>query len=115
MGHLYLREWIRAAMWFSIVLAASFVFVPADAVPETFSVSAMMDAYNAIPTYEALALVSLTVFSMLDAYTLARRPTIERVRNGDAQVRTCPSCGHDLEDDDLTFCPWCAERLEESS
>ncbi|MEF8882352.1 MAG: zinc ribbon domain-containing protein [Halapricum sp.] len=114
-GHVYLREWFRAMLWFGLVFAASFVLVPDGAVPETLSVSAMLEASRAIPLYNTLALLSLTVFSMIDAYTLAKRRSVELTRPDDTPVRKCPSCGHTLDDDDLDFCPWCAEPLADDS
>ncbi|MFW6018366.1 MAG: DUF7575 domain-containing protein [Halapricum sp.] len=160
-GHLYLREWFRALLWLVLVFAASYVFVPVDATPETLSVSAITEASQAIPTYGMVAMLALTLLCMGDAYVLARRlnasqsrqrslsVSIGDVRNtggidgqslpdelqsvgrssdqqarpaetDDQQARTtettapsrCPSCGRDIEDPELDFCPWCAEPFE---
>lgn len=111
-GHLYLREWVRAALWFALILTASVVLLPANTFPETFSVDAVIQASRQIPIYVSLTMLVLTILCTFDAYALANRhnQTVDRAA-GNAAPR-CPSCGHDLDDDDLAFCPWCAEPLE---
>lgn len=107
LGHVYLREWLRALVWFFLNVTSFALLMPENAVPETASVDALFRAAESIPPEAALALVSITVFSMIDAYWMAKR------RNRDAAVRegtTCPNCGRDV-DPDLDFCHWCTERL----
>ncbi|MCU4717839.1 zinc ribbon domain-containing protein [Halapricum hydrolyticum] len=151
-GHLYLREWFRALLWLALVFAASYVFVPADATPETLSVSAIIEASQAVPTYGMVAMLALTVLCMGDAYVLARRLNARQSRRQRATVSTgdrqgtrlpegldlpdelqmagqsdgdqatepaevaaprrCPSCGRDVDDPELDFCPWCAEPFD---
>ena len=108
LGHIYLREWLRALVWFFLVVTGSTLLIPESAVPGTLSVDAFMTAAEAIPPENALALVSITVFSMADAYWVAkRRNTVTAVE----ERTTCPNCGEDL-DPDLEFCHWCTEPLE---
>ncbi|WP_229110143.1 DUF7575 domain-containing protein [Halapricum desulfuricans] len=158
-GHLYLREWFRALLWLVLVFAASYVFVPAEATPETLSVSTIIEASQAVPTYGMVAMLALTLLSMGDAYVLARRLNASQSRGPQARLsigragedrtagfdlpkelqtvggsdddRTtaqqdveqtpeqtaapgrCPSCGHEIDDPELDFCPWCAEPFDE--
>ena len=107
LGHIYLREWLRAILWFFLVVTSSTLLVPADAVPGTLSAEALLEAAGNVPPEAALALVSITVFSMVDAYWVAKR------RNEQVAVmegNTCPHCGKDV-DPDLDFCHWCTERI----
>jgi hypothetical protein len=107
LGHIYLREWLRALVWFFLVVTGSTLLIPASTVPETLSIGAFMTAAEAIPPENGLALISITFFSMADAYWVAKR------RNQVSMVEertTCPNCGKDL-DDDLEFCHWCTERV----
>jgi len=107
LGHIYLREWLRALVWFFLVVTGSTLLIPASAVPQTLSINAFMTAAEAIPPENGLALISITFFSMADAYWVAKR------RNQVSMVEertTCPNCGKDL-DDDLEFCHWCTERV----
>ncbi|WP_459193614.1 DUF6677 family protein [Halosimplex sp. J119] len=107
LGHVYLREWLRALVWF-FLNATSFALLSEDAVPETLSFDALVRAAENIPPEAALALVSITLFSMIDAYWMAKRQNqTEAVEEG----TTCPNCGRDV-DPDLEFCHWCTERLD---
>ncbi|QSG05063.1 DUF7575 domain-containing protein [Halapricum desulfuricans] len=155
-GHLYLREWFRALLWLVLVFAASYVFVPVEATPETLSVSAIVEASQAVPTYGMVAMLALTLLSMGDAYVLARRLNASQSRGpqatlsignrgddrtagfdlpeelqtisrsgddpdderqpGATQTATpsrCPSCGREIDDPELDFCPWCAEPFDD--
>jgi hypothetical protein len=108
LGHIYLREWLRALVWFFLVIMGSTLLIPTSAVPETLSIEAFVTAAEAIPPENGLALVSITVFSMADAYWVAKRrnqvTTVE-------EQSTCPHCGKDL-DSDLEFCHWCTQRVD---
>ena len=112
-GHLYLREWVRAALWFGLLLTASVLLFPVESAPETMSFGAMREFYAQLPLYVPLAILFVRILSMLDAYALASRHNegVSRAA-GDAASR-CPACGHTLEDPDIDFCPWCAEPLSE--
>lgn len=107
LGHVYLREWLRALVWFFLNMTSFALLMPESAVPETFGVDPLLRAAENFPPEAALALASITVFSMIDAYWIANRDT------GDAEATaatTCPSCGKDV-DPDLDFCHWCTERI----
>jgi hypothetical protein len=108
LGHVYLREWLRALVWFGLVVTSSTLLVPESAVPGGFSVNAFVEAARAIPIEAGIALLSITLFSMIDAYWMAKRT------NDAAAVEagtTCPHCGKDV-DEDIDFCHWCTEPLE---
>ncbi len=108
LGHVYLREWLRALVWFFLVIMGSTLLIPTSAVPETLSIEAFVTAAEAIPPENGLALVAITVFSMADAYWVAKRrnqvTTVE-------EQSTCPHCGKDM-DSDLEFCHWCTQRVD---
>ncbi|MFC7134121.1 MULTISPECIES: zinc ribbon domain-containing protein [Salinibaculum] len=122
LGHIYLRKWGRALLWFVVIITASTFLIPPDAVPSTLSLDALVDAGQAVPLPVSLAILTLTFLSMADAYWLARR-TAEDVQTGtqgpattttDSETQTCPNCGKEL-DDDLDFCHWCTTELQTSA
>ena len=107
LGHVYLREWLRSVVWFSLYVVSFSLLVPEEDMPETVSVAAYQEMATAMPLDAALALVSIIVFGMLDAYWLAKRTHREaEVEAGE----TCPHCGKDI-DEDLDFCHWCTNPL----
>jgi len=114
-GHLYLREWLRSALWFGLLLTASLVLLPANAVPETVSVDAVLETSRQLPLYAQLTMTVLIILCMLDAYTLANRHNEAAASAAGEPTRRCPSCRHTLEDPDIDFCPWCAEPLSEET
>jgi hypothetical protein len=107
LGHVYLREWLRALLWFFLVVTSSTLLVPDDAVPSAFSVDAFLTAAGNVPPEAALALVSITFFSMVDAYWVAKR---SNTQTAVMEGTTCPHCGKDV-DPDLDFCHWCTEQI----
>jgi uncharacterized paraquat-inducible protein A len=114
LGHVYLRKWGRAMVWFGVILTASVYLIPESAIPTELSVEAFLAAGRAAPTDIMLLLTALLFVSVLDAYWLANRAN-EMARSavdadGTVQVEDCPHCGKEL-DEDLAFCPWCSERL----
>ncbi len=114
LGHLYLRKWGRALLWFAMIVASTMVLIPDDAAPSGLSVESVIASAEAIPTGVSLLILALSLLSVLDAYWLATRVN-EGARQatddgGGVQVEDCPHCGKEL-DEDLDFCPWCTERL----
>jgi hypothetical protein len=114
LGHVYLRKWGRALLWFVLIVASSTFLIPDGAVPASLSVEAFLGAAEAVPLEVSLLILVLSFLSVLDAYWLATRgesqPAVDD--QGAVQAESCPSCGKDL-DEDLAFCPWCSERLVE--
>ena len=108
LGHVYLREWLRAVLWFGLVVSTTTLLVGEGVVPDEFSLDALTAAYQAMTMEASIALVAITALSMADAYWMASK------RNRATEVvegATCPHCGKEL-DEDLTFCHWCTTRLE---
>jgi len=106
LGHLYLRRFRRAVGWLAVALVVGIVFVD-PAVAEALATGTLSNPLAAWPA----AVVS--VFSVLDAYVLARTENVladARARPDDT-VSRCPHCGKEL-DPDLSFCPWCSTELD---
>ncbi|MFB6128620.1 MAG: zinc ribbon domain-containing protein [Halorhabdus sp.] len=109
LGHAYLREWLRTGLWLALLFAAAWLVIPPDLIPQETSYEAIMQASRNLPQNAAFLILGLRVLNVIDAYVLARQ------RNRDEAVasgRQCPECGHDLDDEDLAFCPWCGTDLE---
>jgi hypothetical protein len=108
LGHAYLRAPLRALLWFGLWVGTVVLVTPDPTGSGVFeALLDAMGAFGSLPLEAALALVSVTVFSTLDAYLLAVRADRRRERAGP----TCPSCGRAV-DEDLAFCQWCTEPIE---
>ena len=112
LGHVYLREWLRTAMWLTLLFAVVSLLIPPDLVPAEFSMNAILAASRNVPNDVSFAVLGLRTLNVVDAYVIARR---QNQRQAMASGKQCPACGHELEDDDLSFCPWCATELEDVS
>ena len=111
LGHVYLREWLRAVLWFGLVfsttalLLGNSVMAPLD---DGITVDGLVTVSQNVPLEASLALFAITVLSMADAFWMATRG------NTEAEVvegMQCPNCGKELEGD-LDFCHWCTTRLD---
>ncbi|PSP20080.1 zinc ribbon domain-containing protein [Halobacteriales archaeon QH_10_67_13] len=111
LGHVYLRLWGRAVGWFVAIVAAGLVLVPDEAVPESISPETVLEASRALPLEVSLAILGLSVLSVVDAYWMAGRLNDRQASEG---VTECPECGEEV-DEELEFCQWCTTRLEEGS
>ncbi|MEA5387690.1 zinc ribbon domain-containing protein [Haloarculaceae archaeon H-GB11] len=109
LGHVYLREWLRALLWFGLVITSSTLVIPDTVVPEQPSLDAIVTASQQLPTGAIALLFALTVLSMVDAYWVASR---NAHRHDVQNAANCPFCGKEL-DDDLEFCHWCTSRLDD--
>jgi hypothetical protein len=112
LGHAYLRSWVRAVLWFGLWAATVMVVVPAPSVPATEPTAFVGELLRGMRRLEfeaSLALVSVTVFSVLDAYWLGARDGAGD--EGPAGEFTCPACGRET-DPDLAFCQWCTTEFE---
>ncbi len=106
LGHVYLRLWGRALLWFLSIVTATALLVPPEVYPSTLSVSAAMSAAQALPLTISITILAMTLLNVLDAYLMAKRSGEE----GAEDEATCPNCGREV-DEDLEFCQWCtAER-----
>ncbi|MEF8888059.1 MAG: zinc ribbon domain-containing protein [Haloarculaceae archaeon] len=110
LGHVYLRLWGRALLWFLSIVTATALLVPPEAYPSTLSVGAAMEAAQALPLTVSLTILLMTLLNVLDAYMMAKRASKS---GGDASEGgpTCPNCGKEV-DEDLDFCQWCTTELE---
>ena len=111
LGHVYLREWLRAVLWFGLVfsttalLLGGSVMAPLD---DGITVEGLVTVSQNVPLEASLALFAITALSMADAFCMATRG------NTEAEVvegMQCPNCGKELEGD-LDFCHWCTTRLD---
>ncbi|MEF8773901.1 MAG: zinc ribbon domain-containing protein [Halobacteriales archaeon] len=113
LGHLYVRAWLRALLWFGLIMSAVVVLVPdvsAGGGPMA-AAEAAWDATQALPMRTQALLSGMVILEAFDAFVLARRTRPAEAEETDP-AGTCPNCGRDL-DEDLDFCPWCSTRLEE--
>ncbi|WP_227738961.1 zinc ribbon domain-containing protein [Halorientalis pallida] len=109
LGHVYLREWARALLWFGLIILTGSLMIPDSAIPTTLTVDSLMQMSRAMPLRAVVALSAVTGMNMVDAYVLASRTneTSQRVADG----TQCPSCGREV-DSDLEFCHWCTTKLD---
>ncbi|MFB6146257.1 MAG: zinc ribbon domain-containing protein [Halobacteriaceae archaeon] len=117
LGHLYLREWLRALSWFGLAIATAAIVIP-DAVVTAFDQRGLQGLYEAsrsLPLRTVVPLFAVRLLNVLDAYLTgvghAPFATPSGTESPADHPATCPECGKDL-DDDLDFCPWCTTRLD---
>ena len=111
LGHVYLREWLRALLWFGLVVSTTTLLIDQSVMaPLTDGVSleALLAVSRNIPLEESLVLFVITAVSMADAFYMATR---ENVETEVVEGTKCPHCGKELEDD-LEFCHWCTTKLD---
>lgn len=107
LGHLYLREWLRAVLWFGLVFSTTTLLIGEGDVPSEFTLDSLLAAARGLPIEASVAMLVITGLSMADAYWMATREN-ESVAVEDGQQ--CPNCGKEL-DDDIDFCHWCTTEL----
>ncbi|WP_254537337.1 zinc ribbon domain-containing protein [Halomarina litorea] len=116
LGHVYLREWLRALLWFLLALSTAMLVVPDSAV-QGGGLEAILEAQATLPPVAMAALIGVTLFSVVDAYWLASRggtPSVggrEGETDDEGNVR-CPNCRRTVDGEEYGFCPWCAAELE---
>lgn len=113
LGHVYLREWLRAGLWLLIWFGSlAVVLTTAGVDPTTTDVAAaafgLFAAMEDFPIEATLSMFAVTMFATLDAYWLTARNN-HRLRR---DVGRCPHCGKEL-DPTLDFCHWCTTTLDE--
>lgn len=112
LGHVYLREWLRAILWFGLVFSTTTLLVGDSAMAplnDGLSVEALVAVSGNIPLEASVALFLITALSMADAFYMATRGNTETEIVEGAK---CPHCGKELEDD-LDFCHWCTTKLDQ--
>ncbi len=107
-GHLYLRSWIRALLWFGLFYTTFLLMVPAPAQETELSIEGLLSVVTAVPLQAQLAVVAITLLNMADAYWLASK---QNARAAASDALACPNCGKEL-DDDIDFCHWCTTQLD---
>lgn len=113
LGHVYLRRWGRAFIWFVTIIATVVWLVPASAMPSALSVDAIMQARANVPQHVALIALVLSALSVVDAYRIAANSGQEPEEAspvGEEGTQTCPNCGKEL-DENLEFCHWCTTEF----
>ena len=111
LGHVYLREWLRAVLWFGLVASTSTLLINEGALTPLsggLSPDGLVAFAANVPGQAWLALSALTLLSMADAFYMATR---ENDQTEVMEGTKCPSCGMEL-DEDLVFCHWCTTELE---
>ena len=109
LGHLYLREWARALLWFGLTILTASLLVPESVVPTAMSVSSMQQAADAMPIEATIGLLVVGLLNVADAYWFAVRNNREATQTADG--RRCPNCGEEI-DEDIDFCHWCTTELD---
>lgn len=110
LGHVYLRRWGRALLWFLLIAATIFTLVP-----EWFQVTSFGEALTIaenVPATTSLLLFGSVVLCVVDAYVIAVQHNQNARRGRGETTATCPNCGKEL-DADLDFCHWCTTELDE--
>jgi hypothetical protein len=115
LGHLYLRLWGRALLWFGLSLLATVLVFPSDTFPSSISVEAFVELSGTLSFEASLLIVGVSLLCLIDAYVMARRinhfvTQSERIAAGE-RVQHCPNCGKEL-DPEIGFCHWCTTELE---
>lgn len=122
LGHVYLREWSRALLWFVLTLGTSAFALPTGTARDasiTDPASVWAASQAAAAEASTLGIVTVTIvwaFSVADAYVIARGAARAKARGASAddgtdEAPSCPACGRPL-DEDLDFCHWCTTRLD---
>jgi hypothetical protein len=111
-GHVYLREWVRAVLWGAVWLGSLLLVLTTAGLELTArnllaTAGGFFAAVDGFPMEAALTMFAVTVFATMDAYWLAAR---EDYRID--ETPRCPGCGKEL-DPALEFCHWCTARLED--
>jgi len=126
LGHVYLREWLRALLWFLLVVSTAMLVVP-DSALQAGGLDEILRAQRNLPVEATAALLAVTAFSMLDAYWIASRGSgsasangdasasgaaseSDEEGNGDATVR-CSECRKSVDTSEYDFCPWCGSDI----
>jgi hypothetical protein len=112
LGHLYLREWVRALLWFSLVMLGVSILAPEPTTPATMDPEAIwtasLEMSRALSWQATSALLAISLLSVVDAYRIA---TEINAAAAIEEGQQCPYCGREL-DEDIDFCHWCTAELE---
>lgn len=123
LGHAYLGAWGRSLVWLSTVIAAVALVVWETGIdPDAYDavVPFLRTVFAGVSPLGIASVVLLMSANVLDAFRIGQ--VVEREesavhdeasadRTGE-DLRTCPECGREVEDD-LDFCHWCTTEFEE--
>jgi len=109
LGHLYLREWVRAFLWFGLILSTGLLLIPPEVFEAELTLEGLLAASEAVPPAANFAILGVTAMSMADAYWMASKGNQQRAME---RGETCPHCGKEIDDLELEFCHWCTEPLD---
>ncbi len=111
LGHVYLREWLRALAWFGVAVATAALVVPDSAIEaaRTGGLDAIIEASRNLPSNTVLALLLVRVVTAIDAVLIAL--DLGPTTDDESGELTCPNCGREL-DKDIEFCHWCTVRVD---
>jgi hypothetical protein len=102
LGHLYLREWDRAAAWFSGIISSAVMLISITVGVETLTeLSAIR--ISQVPPIIAVPIGCLLLLSTADAHQTAK------VKMNQTELPCCVSCGAEIIPA-LSFCQWCARE-----
>ncbi|WP_458185160.1 DUF7575 domain-containing protein [Haladaptatus sp. NG-WS-4] len=112
LGHAYLRQWLRALLWFAFAMATAMVFIPESTFQglETGGWSAYVQATQNLPMSVVLPILVVQACNIIDAYWTALRGNRAAATGGDGGQR-CPNCGREV-DEEIDFCQWCTTPLD---
>ena len=122
LGHVYLRRWLRALLWFGLTVATVFVFIPESTFQavEPGNMQSAFDATRNLGMDVVLPILAVQAINIVDAYWTAIRGNRSVAVSAGASVpvgsdgATCPNCGREV-DEDLDFCQWCTTRLDDDA
>ena len=112
LGHVYLREWVRALLWFSLVMLGVSILAPEPTTPAATNPEAIwtasLEMTRALSWQATGALLAISLLSVVDAYRIA---TEINAAAAIEEGQQCPYCGREL-DEEIDFCHWCTAELE---
>lgn len=114
LGHVYLREWVRAVAWFVLAIVAVAIVLP-QSVLETAGaggLDAVIAASRDLPFAVVAVITAIRLLNAIDAIWLALSASSKVT--GSQEGPTCENCGGEL-DPDLEFCPWCSTEIAPGS
>lgn len=114
LGHVYLREWVRAGTWFVLAIVTVAIVLPSSVYQavEAGGLDAAIAASRELPFSVLLVITGIRVLNSIDAIWLALSAASKVAGAHDAP--TCQHCGGEL-DPDLEFCPWCSNEIAPDS
>ncbi|RBI61591.1 hypothetical protein DMJ13_12865 [halophilic archaeon] len=118
LGHVYLREWLRALLWFGFAVTTALVVIPESTFQavESGGMQAYLDATRGLGLNVVLPILAVQAVNIVDAYWTAKQGNRSLAAatgaSADTVTAKCPECGREV-DEELDFCQWCTARLDE--